>query len=231
MIFRHFAPAMVTAEQALPGRDTPVLSPIPKHLYYGIALDEVPAGSQVIGLGMGCFWGAERLFWQTEGVTNTAAGYQGGYTPNPTYEEVCSGRTGQAEVVKVAYDPQTVGLAGVLKVFFENHDPTQGFRQGNDVGTQYRSIILTTSEEQAAEAQRILDLYQERFTAAGHGEITTEIVPANEFYFAEDYHQQYLLKNPGGYCNHGPNGVSCPIGVLRQDELPAQTDIVPPSAD
>ncbi|MGY4721524.1 peptide-methionine (S)-S-oxide reductase MsrA [Naumannella cuiyingiana] len=226
MLFRNFTPEMVTADRALPGRDTPVLAPIPKHLAYGIPLDEVPEGSEVAYFGMGCFWGAERLYWLTDGVTNTGVGYQGGFTPNPTYEEVCSGRTGDAEVVKVAYDPNRVSFEELLKVFFENHNPTQGMRQGNDVGTQYRSLILTTTPEQFATAERVRDLYQQRFTDAGFGTITTEIVEASPFYWAEDYHQQYLIKNPGGYCNHGPNGVSCPVGVLRQDQVPSQESVL-----
>ena len=161
--------------------------------------------------GLGCFWGAEKLFWQTPGVTNTAAGYAGGYTPNPTYEEVCSARTGHTEAVKVCYDPNKISYEQLLKIFFENHDPTQGMRQGNDVGTQYRSSIYTTTPEQAAAAERIRDEFQVAFSRAGFRTITTEIKPAPEFYYAEDYHQQYLDKNPRGYCPIHATGVTCNV--------------------
>ena len=163
--------------------------------------------------GMGCFWGAERKFWQTEGVVTTAAGYAGGFTPNPTYEEVCSGRTGHAEVVLVVFDPARVGYEELLRVFWEGHDPTQGMRQGNDVGTQYRSAVYCTTELQQKAAEASRDAYQERLTEAGHGSITTEIGPAPTFYYAEAYHQQYLARNPGGYCGLGGTGVSCPVGL------------------
>jgi peptide-methionine (S)-S-oxide reductase len=162
---------------------------------------------------MGCFWGAERDFWQAPGVYTTAAGYAGGYTPNPTYEEVCSGRTGHNEVVLVAYRPSEISYDELLRIFWEGHDPTQGMRQGNDVGTQYRSGIYVTSDAQRQAADASRDMYQERLTDAGYGEITTEIVDAPEFFYAEDYHQQYLAKNPNGYCGIGGTGVSCPIGL------------------
>jgi peptide-methionine (S)-S-oxide reductase len=178
-----------------------------------------PAGLEVAVFGMGCFWGAERLFWQLPGVYSTAAGYAGGTTPNPTYEEVCSGYTGHAEAVQVVYDPAKISYEDLLKVFWENHDPTQWMRQGNDVGTQYRSAIYTTTPAQATVAADSLKAFQPVVTAAGHGEITTEIAPLDTFYYAEDYHQQYLApsKNPNGYCNHGPNGMTCPIGVVKTE--------------
>jgi peptide-methionine (S)-S-oxide reductase len=178
-----------------------------------------PAGLEVAVFGMGCFWGAERLFWQLPGVYSTAAGYAGGTTPNPTYEEVCSGYTGHAEAVQVVYDPAKISYEDLLKVFWENHDPTQWMRQGNDVGTQYRSAIYTTTPAQATVAADSLKAFQPVVTAAGHGEITTEIAPLGTFYYAEDYHQQYLApsKNPNGYCNHGPNGMTCPIGVVKTE--------------
>jgi peptide-methionine (S)-S-oxide reductase len=164
-------------------------------------------------VGLGCFWGAERLFWEVEGVYTTAAGYAGGYTPNPTYEEVCSGRTGHAEVVLVVFDPARVSYEQLLRVFWEGHDPTQGMRQGNDVGTQYRSCIQVADEVQRKTAEASRDAYQKVLSAAGHGEITTEVVDAQEFWYAEDYHQQYLDKNPMGYCGLGGTGVSCPVGL------------------
>ncbi|HUS28622.1 MAG TPA: peptide-methionine (S)-S-oxide reductase MsrA [Kofleriaceae bacterium] len=172
-----------------------------------------PDGMKMAMFGMGCFWGAERKFWQTSGVYATAVGYAAGYTPNPTYEEVCSGMTGHNEVVLVIYDPAQVTFEKLLQVFWESHDPTQGMRQGNDRGTQYRSGIYTFDEEQAKAAQASKAMYQQQLSAAGHDEITTEVKPAGEFYYAEDYHQQYLGKNPGGYCGLGGTGVSCPIGV------------------
>ncbi|HLT59810.1 MAG TPA: peptide-methionine (S)-S-oxide reductase MsrA [Microlunatus sp.] len=200
---------MIDQASALPGRDRPVLENPTFHEVFGVPVQSTPAGSSVAYFALGCFWGAEKLFWQTPGVTNTAAGYQGGYTPNPTYEEVCSGRTGHAEVVRVAYDPAKVGYTDLLKIFFENHDPTQGMRQGNDVGTQYRSALYTVDDEQAAEATRVLNEFQEAFTRSGYGKITTAIRPAGEFYFAEDYHQQYLIKVPNGYCPVHATGVTC----------------------
>jgi peptide-methionine (S)-S-oxide reductase len=204
-------------EEALPGRDRPV--PVPdRHYVNGAPLvGPFDEGLQTAVVGMGCFWGAERMFWQTEGVVTTAVGYAGGSTPNPTYEEVCSGRTGHTEVVLVVFDPSVISYEGVLKVFWEGHDPTQGMRQGNDVGTQYRSAIYTTSPEQQAVAEQTRDAFQQRLTASGFGPITTEIQPAGPFYYAEDYHQQYLGKNPFGYCGLGGTGVSCPVGLATAD--------------
>jgi peptide-methionine (S)-S-oxide reductase len=204
-------------DEALPGHDTEM--PVPaRHAVLGTPLrGPWPAGLEVAIFGMGCFWGAERLFWRLDGVYSTAAGYAGGHTPNPTYEETCSGRTGHAEAVQVVYDPAKIGYDQLLKVFWENHDPTQGMRQGNDIGTQYRSAIYTTTDEQYARALESRDLFAEVVKSAMHREITTEIAKAGPFYYAEDYHQQYLHHNPGGYCNHGPNGMSCPIGLAKTD--------------
>src|SRR5574340_264565 len=190
---------MVTRGQALPGRDRPLQVP-DAHYVNGHPLQPpFPDGLETAVVGMGCFWGAEKEFWQLDGVYTTAAGYAGGYTPNPTYEEVCSGHTGHAEVVLVVFDPKVIAYAGVLKEFWENHDPTQGMRQGNDQGTQYRSAIYTVSEAQIEVAESTAEAYGKRLTAAGYGAITTEIAPLTQFYYAEDYHQQYLAKNPGGY--------------------------------
>jgi len=172
-----------------------------------------PDGLRQAVFAMGCFWGAERKFWKLNGVYSTAVGYAAGHTPNPTYREVCSGMTGHAEVVLVVFDPKTIGYDDLLKVFWENHDPTQGMRQGNDVGTQYRSGIYYHDDEQRRAAERSRDMFQTQLTAAGYGVITTEILPAPEFYYAEDYHQQYLAKNPEGYCGLGGTGVTCPVGV------------------
>ncbi|MGC5582993.1 peptide-methionine (S)-S-oxide reductase MsrA [Ornithinimicrobium sp. W1679] len=190
-----------------------------------------PEGTEVLTVAMGCFWGAERIFWQLPGVVTTAAGYQGGSTPNPTYEEVCSGRTGHTEAVLVAYDPTATDPERLLKAFWENHDPTTKDRQGNDVGTQYRSAVYWTTSGQEAAARATADAFGQVLAGAGHGPVVTELRPAQEagpFYYAEAYHQQYLHKNPGGYCNHGPNGYTCPVGLLRQDEVPAQQDVLPP---
>ncbi len=197
---------------ALPGRDTPVqISGV--HAVSGRSmLPPFPEGHEQIVLGLGCFWGAERLFWQLPGVYVTAVGYAGGVTPNPTYEETCTGRTGHTEVVRVVFDPREVDLETLLKVFWEAHDPTQGMRQGGDVGTQYRSAIYTTSDAQLAAARRSRDVYQYSLAQAGRGQITTEIASLEVFYPAEEYHQQYLHKNPGGYCGLKGTGVSCPIG-------------------
>jgi peptide-methionine (S)-S-oxide reductase len=204
---------MPAPEEALPGRSEPLPVP-PHHLVNDTPLQPpFPDGLETAVLGMGCFWGAERKFWQTDGVYTTAVGYAGGFTPNPTYEEVCSGRTGHAEVVLVVFDPTKVGYEDLLRVFWEGHDPTQGMRQGNDVGTQYRSAIFVTSDVQRKAAEASRDAYQERLTAAGHGQITTEIRDAPTFYYAEDYHQQYLARNPYGYCGLGGTGVSCPVGL------------------
>jgi peptide-methionine (S)-S-oxide reductase len=204
---------MPSPDEALRGRATrmPVGG---THFVNGNRIVEpLPDGMQRAMFGMGCFWGAERKFWQTPGVYSTAAGYAGGHTPNPTYEEVCSGQTGHNEVVLVIYDPAQVTYDQLLSVFWESHNPTQGMRQGNDMGTQYRSGIYTFGPEQAAAAEASKALYQQRLKAAGLGEITTEVIPAPDFFYAEDYHQQYLGKNPGGYCGLGGTGVSCPIGV------------------
>ncbi len=216
-IFGFRKAQMITADEALPGRQTRV--PVPaRHEVLGTPLaPPYPAGTEVAEFALGCFWGAEKNFWQVPGVVSTAVGYEGGFTPNPGYEEVCSGRTGHAESVRVVFDPARVSYGDLLRVFWESHDPTQGMRQGNDHGSQYRSTIFCTLPRQQAEAQASLAAYQDRLTAAGYGQITTEIVPATDFYFAEDYHQQYLAdtKNPYGYCPDHGTGVSCPIGVVR----------------
>ena len=200
-------------DQALPGRATPILVPR-QHFVNGTPIaPPFPDGYQPLVVGMGCFWGAERKFWQAPGVFTTAVGYAGGYTPNPTYEEVCSGMTGHTEVVLVVFDPAKTSLDAMLRVFWENHDPTQGMRQGNDVGTQYRSGIYYFDDEQREAAERSRATFQDQLGKAGFGRITTEIMPAAEFYYAEDYHQQYLAKNPAGYCGLGGTGVACPVGV------------------
>jgi peptide-methionine (S)-S-oxide reductase len=209
---------MVDPAQALPGRPDPI--PVPTH--HAVFPDRrivapFPDGLRTAVFGMGCFWGAERMFWQAPGVYSTAVGYAGGYTPNPTYEEVCGGRTGHAEVVLVVYDPAATSYPDLLKIFWEGHDPTQGMRQGNDVGTQYRSAIYLTDPGQAAEAKASLDSYQSALTRGGHGSITTEIADLSAFYYAEDYHQQYLHKVPNGYCGLGGTGVSCPVGLVQGD--------------
>ncbi|GHA86586.1 peptide-methionine (S)-S-oxide reductase MsrA [Modicisalibacter luteus] len=202
---------MPTAEETLPGRDDPVRIS-GEHLVNGHSMiPPFPPGCEEIVLGLGCFWGAERLFWQLPGVYVTAVGYAGGFTPNPAYEETCTGRTGHAEVVRVVYDPSVIGLDRLLQVFWEAHDPTQGMRQGNDIGSQYRSAIYTTSEAQHSEAEFSRDRYQQALTQAGKGTITTEIAPLETFYYAEEYHQQYLAKNPGGYCGLRGTGVSCQL--------------------
>jgi len=200
-------------EQALPGRSNAM--PVPaSHFVNGNPIaPPFPEGLEQAVFGMGCFWGAERKFWEAPGVYTTAVGYAGGYTPNPSYREVCSGMTGHTEVVLVVFDPTVTSYEGILKVFWENHDPTQGMRQGNDVGTQYRSAVYTFSEEQREKALASREMFQERLSASGFDSITTEIAPAPPFYYAEDYHQQYLAKNPNGYCGLGGTGVSCPIGV------------------
>ena len=201
----------ISAAEALPGRTTPM--PVSeRHVVNGAPLrPPFPAGTVEAVFGMGCFWGAERLFWKIPGVVSTAVGYAGGYTPNPTYEEVCSGLTGHAEVVRVVFDPTQVSYGELLRAFWERHDPTQGMRQGNDIGTQYRSVIYCTSETQLAEATASRDRYQSSLAGRGFGAITTEVIPAPEFFYAEDYHQQYLAKNPNGYCGLGGTGVSCAI--------------------
>jgi peptide-methionine (S)-S-oxide reductase len=204
---------MVAAEDALPGRAERM--PVPaRHDVLDAPLEPpFPAGLQQAVFGMGCFWGAERVFWQAPGVYTTAAGYAGGFTPNPTYEEVCSGRTGHAEVVLAVFDPSETSYEELLRLFWENHDPTQGLRQGNDVGSQYRSAVYWTGEEQRAAAESARAAYQQQLTAAGYGEITTELAEAGPFYYAEHYHQQYLAKNPNGYCGLGGTGVACPVGL------------------
>ena len=214
MLFGRSKPEMPTVDTALPGRAGPIIDP-GVHFVSGNPLaGPYPEGSESLLVGMGCFWGAERMFWQTDGVWVTAVGYAGGITPNPTYQEVCSGRTGHNEVVKVVFDPSQLSLEAVLAVFWEGHDPTQGMRQGNDIGTQYRSGIYPSTPAQAAAADAGRAVFQRRLAEAGFGTITTEIRELQHFYFAEDYHQQYLAKNPGGYCGLGGTGVSCPIGVL-----------------
>lgn len=229
----------VDAQSALKGGRHPVLPNPPRNAVLGTPLGGVeefareeanvaPSASETavparslreVVVGMGCYWGAERLFWSVDGVLGTSVGFAGGYTPNPTYREVCTGRTGHAEVVRVVFDPERVTLEQLLAVMFENHDPTQGDRQGNDIGTQYRSVVYVSDDAQLATAQAAVQAWQPRFSQAGYGEITTEVALLREvgdgrYYLAEEEHQQYLHKNPGGYCNHGPNGVSCPTGVL-----------------
>ncbi|WP_019584264.1 peptide-methionine (S)-S-oxide reductase MsrA [Thioalkalivibrio sp. ALE16] len=207
-MFAFSEPRMPTPEQALPGREEPM--PVPeRHMVLGTPLaPPYPEGMQVIHFGMGCFWGAERLFWQQEGVYSTSVGYGGGYTPNPTYREVCSGQTGHTELVRVVFDPRKVSLDALFRTFWEGHDPTQGMRQGNDVGTQYRSAIYTTDPEQTAAAEASRERFHAALDAAGRGAITTEIAEGPAYYFAEDYHQQYLAKVPNGYCGLG--GLSVP---------------------
>ena len=205
---------MVDPTNALPGRDQPLAVPTQHHVSGHSIVAPFPDGYRTAVFGLGCFWGAERKFWQTDGVWSTAVGYAGGYTPNPTYEEVCSGRTGHAEVVLVVYDPSKVSYEQLLKVFWESHDPTQGMRQGNDIGTQYRSAIFYHSPAQQAAAKQSAADFQQRLRERGYGDIVTEIVPASEFFFAEDYHQQYLYKVPNGYCPDHSTGVSCPVGIL-----------------
>ena len=220
MLFRKNV-EMVEESAALPGR-TDQTMPVPEaHFVNGHPLaGPWPDGHRVAVFGMGCFWGAERMFWQLDGVYSTFVGYAGGFTPNPAYEEVCSGRTGHTEAVGVVYDPQVISYEQLLQTFWEGHDPTQGMRQGNDVGTQYRSAIYLTDESQREAAEATRAVFEERLRAAGYGEITTEIRPIDvdaDFYYAEPYHQQYLAKNPGGYCGIGGTGVSCPVGVVRND--------------
>jgi peptide-methionine (S)-S-oxide reductase len=211
----HRKLSMPTPEEALPGRLTSM--PVPeRHAVLGTSLrPPYPAGTEVAEFGMGCFWGAEKLYWQQPGVVSTAVGYSGGFSPNPTYEEVCTGRTGHIETVRVVFDPAVISYGELLKLFWEEHDPTQGMRQGGDQGTQYRSAILTHGEAQQREAEASMAVFQERLTAANMGTITTEIRPAPEFYFAEGYHQQYLEKNPNGYCPNHATGVSCPVGLFK----------------
>jgi peptide-methionine (S)-S-oxide reductase len=214
MLFGRDKQRMISADEALPGRDQRIFTVPARHAVLGTPLEPpFPEGLERAVFGLGCFWGAERKFWETEGVYTTAVGYSGGYTPNPTYEEVCSGQTGHAETVLVVFDPDVVSYEQLLKVFWEAHDPTQGMRQGNDMGTQYRSSIEVSGPEQRATAEASRDAYQRALATARHGDITTEIVDAGEFWYAEDYHQQYLHKNPLGYCGLGGTGVSCPTGL------------------
>jgi len=216
-LFRSKA-AMTSAQDALPGRSAPLGVPQTHFVNGRRIVAPFPAGLSEAVFGLGCFWGAEKLFWQLPGVYSTAVGYAGGYTPNPTYEEVCSGRTGHAEVVRVIYDPKVISYDDLLRIFWESHDPTQGMRQGNDTGTQYRSAIYVSNEEQRDEAEESKRIYQARLKAAGKGVITTQILDAPVFYYAEDYHQQYLAKNPGGYCPNHSCGVSFKSREVRVGE-------------
>jgi peptide-methionine (S)-S-oxide reductase len=212
--------SIIDPDKALPGRDR-AMPVAPVNIVTGHAMTPpFPDGLETAVFGLGCFWGAERKFWETPGVWTTAVGYAGGYTPNPTYEEACSGRTGHAEVVLVVFDPKQVSYDQLLKVFWESHNPTQGMRQGNDVGTQYRSGIWYTNDDQKVAAEASRAMFQEALTAKGYGEITTEITAAGPFYYAEDYHQQYLEKNPNGYCGLGGTGVSCPTGIASVETEP-----------
>jgi peptide-methionine (S)-S-oxide reductase len=204
---------MVTADEALPGRDETMPVPAAHEVLGNPIAPPFPEGLEQAIFGLGCFWGAERIFWRAPGVYTTAVGYAGGFTPNPTYEEVCSGRTGHTEAVLVVFDPQETSYDEILRLFWENHDPTQGMRQGNDQGTQYRSAIYTTDEAQRAAADASRERFQQELAKSGFGEITTEIAAAGPFYYAEDYHQQYLAKNPNGYCGLGGTGVACPVGL------------------
>ena len=208
---------MVTADEALPGRDETM--PVPaRHEVLGTPIaPPFPDGLEQAVVGMGCFWGAERIFWRAEGVYTTAVGYAGGFTENPTYEEVCSGRTGHTEAVLVVFDPKQTGYEEILRLFWENHDPTQAMRQGNDVGTQYRSAIYTRDDDQRAAAAASREAFQGELARAGYGEIATEIADAGPFYYAEPYHQQYLAKNPMGYCGLGGTGVACPVGLVSSE--------------
>ena len=218
MLFGRLKSDLPTPDQALPGRDQPAFSVPTTHAVLGTPLKPpFPDGLEIAVFGLGCFWGAERIFWQTDGVYSTAVGYAGGSTPNPTYEEACSGRTGHTEAVQVVYDPAKVSYRDLLKIFWESHNPTQGYRQGNDVGTQYRSAIYTFDDEQAKAAAETRDAYSASLNKAGYGDITTEIAPAGTFWYAEDYHQQYLHKVPWGYCPDHGTGVACSIGVARTD--------------
>ena len=214
MLFMRKPVAMVTAADALPGRDTPIPTASTHYVNGSKLVPPYPDDLEQAVFALGCFWGAERKFWELgDGIYTTAVGYAGGFTPNPTYEETCSGLTGHTEVVLVVFDPKKISYERLLKTFWENHDPTQGMRQGNDVGTQYRSAIYTFSDAQMKAVQDSKAAFQKALDAKGYGSITTEIAPIDKFYFAEDYHQQYLAKNPGGYCGLGGTGVSCPIGV------------------
>jgi peptide-methionine (S)-S-oxide reductase len=209
MIFGRTKTELPTPDKALPGRETRPFAVPATHLVLGTPLEgPTPDGHEVAVFGLGCFWGDEKMFWEVPGVWSTSVGYAAGVTPNPTYEEVCTGRTGHAEVVRVVFDPQKVSYEDLLKVFWEAHNPTQGMRQGNDIGTQYRSVILTTTSEQKAKAEASRAAYQKAMSARGYGEITTSVVPLGDYFYAEDYHQQYLAKNPYGYCPIHATGVS-----------------------
>ena len=212
-LFQRRKTVMPARDEALPGRPESLRVPARHFVNGNRIVPPFPEGLELAVFGLGCFWGAERKFWQQPGVWSTSVGYAGGYTPNPTYEEVCTGNTGHTEVVRVAFDPRQVSYEQLLQVFWESHDPTQGMRQGNDVGTQYRSAIYTTTDAQRAAATASRDAYQVLLTRAGYGDITTEIAPAGDYFYAEPYHQQYLGKNPNGYCGLGGTGVSCPVGV------------------
>jgi peptide-methionine (S)-S-oxide reductase len=215
VILPRLRPHLVDPAEALPGRDDYAFAVPQVHAVNGRPIHGPwPDGLQTVVVGMGCFWGAERRFWQTEGVWTTAVGYAGGFTPFPTYEETCTGRTGHTEAVLVVFDPAIIDLEGVLKVFWESHDPTQGFRQGNDLGTQYRSAVLWTDPAQEAVVRTSAEAYEKQLAEAGFGSVTTELAPLRDFYYAEAYHQQYLEKNQDGYCGIGGTGVSCPVGVL-----------------
>jgi peptide-methionine (S)-S-oxide reductase len=204
-----------TADEALPGRSTRMVIPETHYVNGHRIAAPFPDGLELAMFGMGCFWGAERKFWELKGVYSTAVGYAAGHTPNPTYREVCTGMTGHNEAVLVAFEPAVVSYEDLLKTFWENHDPTQGMRQGNDIGTQYRSGIYYFNDDQRRAAETTREMFQKELDRSGYGRITTEILPAPEFYYAEDYHQQYLAKNPGGYCGLGGTGVSCPVGVAK----------------
>ncbi len=208
---------MVDKDKALRGRPARMMV-ADRHAIHGTPMDEAFAGKEMALFGMGCFWGAEKAFWLLPGVHSTSVGYAGGFTPNASYEEVCSGQTGHTEVVRIVFDPAVTSYDVMLKQFWEGHDPTQGMKQGADLGTQYRSAIYCYNDAQRRAAEQSRDEYQKRLTAAGFGRITTEIAPAPEYYFAEDYHQQYLAKNPGGYCGHGGTGVSCPVGITAASQ-------------
>ncbi|HEY7933039.1 MAG TPA: peptide-methionine (S)-S-oxide reductase MsrA [Solirubrobacteraceae bacterium] len=216
LFFNSRKSELVNSASALPGRAEAMAVP-ERHEVLGTSMQApFPEQTEQLLLGMGCFWGAERIFWEAQGVYTTAVGYAGGYTPNPTYEEVCSGATGHSEVVLVVFDTTVTSFEEMLRLFWEGHDPTQGMRQGNDRGTQYRSVVLCFTESQLAAAESSREAYQAMLTQAGHGQITTEIASAGVFYYAEAYHQQYLAKNPGGYCGLGGTGVSCPVGLIKE---------------
>ncbi len=218
MLFSRFKRELPSPDDALPGRSERPYSVPARHAVLDAPIEgPYPEGLEIAYFGLGCFWGAERMFWTLPGVYSTAAGYAGGLSPNPTYDEVCSGHTGHTEAVQVVFDPKQISYRELLKVFWEGHDPTQGFRQGNDVGTQYRSAIYSTNDEQKAAAEETRAAFAPKLKENRYGDITTEVLPAGPFYFAEDYHQQYLHKVPGGYCGIGGTGVSCPIGVARAD--------------